>query len=156
MRERGSRFNWRSNVCPMLFGSRVFHQVLYIFAHVLYYARACLELLCLECVPSCRVLHAGALHVPTAEALLGPVVVAMANTVGRTELLTWLKSFLAQIPAGEVRPITRAGRLLRSSINRAASAWPRCTLCLKPINRRCADSGHLIVHALLLKAPGLL
>lgn len=36
---------------------------------------------------------------------MGPVVVAMTNTVGRVELLTWLKTFLAQIPGGEVRPI---------------------------------------------------
>lgn len=36
---------------------------------------------------------------------MGPAVVAMTNTVGRIELLTWLKSFLAQIPAGEVRTI---------------------------------------------------
>lgn len=35
---------------------------------------------------------------------MGPVVVAMTNTVGRVELLTWLKTFLAQIPGGEVRP----------------------------------------------------
>lgn len=54
-----------------------------------------------------RMWLSGSLHVPTAEALMGPVVVAMGNTVGRIELLTWLKSFLAEIPAGEVRPIQR-------------------------------------------------
>lgn len=36
---------------------------------------------------------------------MGPVVVAMTNTVGRVELLTWLKTFLGQISTGEVRPI---------------------------------------------------
>lgn len=51
-----------------------------------------------------RVFASGSLHVPTAEALMGPVVVAMTNTVGRIELLTWLKSFVAQISAGEVGP----------------------------------------------------
>lgn len=34
---------------------------------------------------------------------MGPVVVAMSNTVGRIELLSWLKTFLGQIPSGEVR-----------------------------------------------------
>lgn len=49
-------------------------------------------------------LSSGALHVPTVEALLAPVVVAMGNTVGRIELLTWLKAAIPRIPAGEVRP----------------------------------------------------
>lgn len=34
---------------------------------------------------------------------MGPVVVAMANKVGRIELLTWLKTVVQCIPAGEVR-----------------------------------------------------
>lgn len=45
----------------------------------------------------------GALHVPTAEALIAPVVVAMTNMVGRVELLTWLKPVVPHIPGGEVR-----------------------------------------------------
>lgn len=45
----------------------------------------------------------GALHVPAVEALMAPVVVAMANIVGRIELLTWIKVVLPHIPAGEVR-----------------------------------------------------
>lgn len=49
-------------------------------------------------------LSSGALHVPTVEALLAPVVVAMGNTVGRIELLAWLKAAIPRIPAGEVRP----------------------------------------------------
>lgn len=49
------------------------------------------------------VLSSGALHVPTVEALLAPVVVAMGNTVGRIELLAWLKAAIPRIPAGEVR-----------------------------------------------------
>lgn len=43
---------------------------------------------------------------------MGSVVVAMTNTVGRTELLTWLKTFLAHISAGEVRPIQHASRAI--------------------------------------------
>lgn len=49
-------------------------------------------------------LSSGALHVPTVEALLGPVVIAMGNTVGRIELLAWLKAAIPRISSGEVRP----------------------------------------------------
>lgn len=47
--------------------------------------------------------HTGVLHIPIIEALMGPVVVAMDNMVGRIELLSWLKSIVPHIPAGEVR-----------------------------------------------------
>lgn len=34
---------------------------------------------------------------------MGPVVVALANVVGRIELLSWLKAVAPRIPPGEVR-----------------------------------------------------
>lgn len=47
--------------------------------------------------------YTGALNIPAVEALMGSVVLAMDNMVGRIELLSWLKSIVPQIPAGEVR-----------------------------------------------------
>lgn len=47
-------------------------------------------------------LYPGALHVPTVEALMAPVVAVMGNTVGRIELLSWLKPLMSHLPAGEV------------------------------------------------------
>ncbi|CAM9903323.1 unnamed protein product [Scytosiphon promiscuus] len=71
----------------------------------------------------------GALHVPTAEALMGPVVVAMTNTVGRIELLTWLKSFVAQIPAGE-GPTSLVSPLLVCMQDKSAGARQIAQECL--------------------------
>ena len=42
-------------------------------------------------------------HVPTVEALIGSVVTVLTNTVGRVELLSWLKPLVSHLPAGEVR-----------------------------------------------------
>ncbi|CAM9413692.1 unnamed protein product [Ectocarpus fasciculatus] len=74
-------------------------------------------------------LSGGALHVPTAEALIGPVVVAMTNTVGRIELLTWLKSFLAQIPSGE-GPTSLVSPLLVCMQDKSAGARQVAQECL--------------------------
>ncbi|CAM9795466.1 unnamed protein product [Ectocarpus sp. 6 AP-2014] len=74
-------------------------------------------------------LAGGALHVPTAEALIGPVVVAMTNTVGRIELLTWLKSFLAQIPSGE-GPTSLVSPLLVCMQDKSAGARQVAQECL--------------------------
>lgn len=46
---------------------------------------------------------------------MGPVVVAMANKVGRIELLTWLKAVVPRIPAGEVS-CTASPRLWQSFV----------------------------------------
>lgn len=63
--------------------------------------------------------HTGVLHIPIVEALMGPVVVAMDNMVGRIELLSWLKSIVPHIPAGEVRmaePWDSGGGRLRHEV----------------------------------------
>ncbi|CAM9466508.1 unnamed protein product, partial [Hapterophycus canaliculatus] len=71
----------------------------------------------------------GSLHIPTAEALMGPVVVAMTNTVGRIELLTWLKSFVARIPGGE-GPTSLVSPLLVCMQDKSAGARQIAQECL--------------------------
>ena len=104
---------------------RVIIPVKYHTIHLLAQYRNDIIMLTLDVLFLRRVLLAGAPHIPTAEALLGPVVVAMTNTVGRTELLTWLKSFLPQIPAGEVRPISSVHTAVNSCV---PTERPRCVV----------------------------
>lgn len=80
----------------------------------------------------------------------------MTNTVGRTELLTWLKSFLAQIPAGEVRPVKHGLITAQRAVSYQQSGLslvPLHFLCLKPINRRRGEFGHLVFSTLVFSEP---